>query len=774
MSRDTDGGIEACRLLLLGTRYQDAKSLIEELVEKGEGAVLQEALILQAECRYKEGDYESAIRSLHESLRIAEERGDEEAQLQALVQSGRIYMTLNRHDLALQSLTRAVPVATTPFGRISLISAVADVYARAGCLTKAEELSDLAILWIQQAEMMADSVVLEQEQRLLAERRLVVVRLAEAQGQYHRMLYFVKWIEDDARRGQDTLALASGAGRAPPSRQVPEALAALTDLFAGRAFMGLMELDEARARLTRARDRASEWGDVAVEVKAAAALGRLALRIGRFEDAIRHLADAAEQADRWLAVLEVEEFRVGLRSGLEEFYGDLVAAAVYSGDDDLVWRSIDRARAREFLASLQTASQPLELGGATFRKLKQLTQRIGALSEELHSPGHGRDSLGRIREERRSLLDEKMRLLGELRRRPSQSRHLEAVDPQPASVDALQRSLGDGTALVEYFFSPLNLSIAVVVADGVVSTIDLGIHPQAIRRRVQRFRTAVGTFPKTSKDDSWRILGLELYNALWAPLTDIVGGRDRVCIVPHSSVLELPFAALCSQERLLIQQTEVVYAPSASILAVLGHGRTRAIERVAVVSNPLPDGSWALPATEREADAILRTGFEFVSLQGRQATPRSVIEAARSVDALHLACHAEFDPERPLLSGLLLANESDEVAKLEAHSIYGIEMAARMVVLSACETGRFESEPASELQGLVRAFMIAGANTVIGSQWIVDDPATAAVMASFYEALAAGEKPGAALRSAELSLASNPRYEHPFYWAPFCLYGDWR
>ena len=60
------------------------------------------------------------------------------------------------------------------------------------------------------------------------------------------------------------------------------------------------------------------------------------------------------------------------------------------------------------------------------------------------------------------------------------------------------------------------------------------------------------------------------------------------------------------------------------------------------------------------------------------------------------------------------------------------------------------------------------------SEWKVNDASTAELMKQFYTHLKAGEGKGAALRKAATELREDPKYRHPYYWAPFVLFGDWR
>ncbi len=765
MSATTDSRFEECQQLLAEAQYQQAMPLADRLVATKDGTQLIEALYLQAQSRRGGGHYGEAIQALCQRRKVAHELGDATAQAWSLINLGRLYLLLNRYELALESLTEAIRLPSTLQADIALLSALADVYAQVGALGHAEWLCDQALMLLQDAFNSGHLAWGADATQSMAERRLAVARLAEAQGQYQRALYVLEGIEIDATY----LIPYDVPDQALLIRQNATALAPLVDMLAGRAHLNLGELQNAEERLAQARDTAQQRGDVAIEVEATAELGRIRLQEGNLAEAVAQLAAAVDQAERWLTYFEVEEFRSGLRRRLAKTYADLVVVAARAGNGELSWQTIERARAREFLASLRTTKNTFQQIGPDTRRIEELTQRIGALSGRLLEVERGSSLFGRLREERKALLDEKVRYLQKLQRLP---RRLALVDTAVVSSDRLAGFLGNDTAFVEYFFTPEQV-LGVLIVDGSLHLIELKVHPNAVTRRVQRFLRVVGKFPSRSGDDSWRALASQLYNALWAPLMPHIGHKPRVCVVPHSALLELPFITLGADEPLL-KQTEIVYAPSGSILTVVGNKPVLDLQRVGVFANPLPEGRWSLPSTEQEAKAIAQTSLEVTSRCGSEATLSSVINAARSVDVLHLACHAEFDPERPLLSALLLASEEGEPEKLEAHTIYGAEVTAKLVVLSACETGRFEHELTGELQGLVRAFMIAGASAVIGSQWIVDDPATARLMASLYEALAAEERPGAALRSAQLSVSSDPHYAHPYFWAAFGLYGNWR
>jgi CHAT domain-containing protein len=155
-----------------------------------------------------------------------------------------------------------------------------------------------------------------------------------------------------------------------------------------------------------------------------------------------------------------------------------------------------------------------------------------------------------------------------------------------------------------------------------------------------------------------------------------------------------------------------------------------------------------------------------VRLTGEQATRDQLRRHAPQADLLHIACHGRFRSDNPYFSALHLAD-----GWMTVHDAYELRLACTLVTLSACETGISAVAPGDDLVGLARGFLLAGAPSLLVSLWMVDDAATAELMASFYRSLLAGARPAAALRAAQCELlASRP---HPFFWAPFVLIGRW-
>lgn len=118
--------------------------------------------------------------------------------------------------------------------------------------------------------------------------------------------------------------------------------------------------------------------------------------------------------------------------------------------------------------------------------------------------------------------------------------------------------------------------------------------------------------------------------------------------------------------------------------------------------------------------------------------------------------------------GRLLVPGGGEDGRLEVREVFGLDMHARLVVLSACETGLGKLSRGDELVGLQRAFLYAGTPAVVTTLWKVDDKATFELVRSFYTRLE-GTGPVEALRQAQVETMR--AFPHPYAWAAFGLSG---
>ncbi len=205
-----------------------------------------------------------------------------------------------------------------------------------------------------------------------------------------------------------------------------------------------------------------------------------------------------------------------------------------------------------------------------------------------------------------------------------------------------------------------------------------------------------------------------------------------------------------------------------------------------------------LGGTAQEARAIGKIFPNATFLTKKQATVTAVklIAAPR---ILHIATHGFFlengdtntptairglaansKAENPLLhSGLALAganrrNQTGDDGILTALEASGLNLwGTKLVVLSACDTGLGEVKTGEGVYGLRRAFVLAGAESLVMSLWSVSDYATRELMTNYYKNLKQGIGRGAALRQVQLEMLKKNGRRHPFYWAGFIQSGEW-
>jgi CHAT domain-containing protein len=237
--------------------------------------------------------------------------------------------------------------------------------------------------------------------------------------------------------------------------------------------------------------------------------------------------------------------------------------------------------------------------------------------------------------------------------------------------------------------------------------------------------------------------------------------------VPHGPLHYLPFHALHDGQRYVLEEVEISYLPGASFLRYCQEAESESEGLLAIGHSY----SGRLPHAVYEAQSVAALLGGRVLLEDQAA----VGELARLMPqyrAVHLAAHGDFRPDNPLFSGLSLSG-----GWLTTLDIFGLRLDASLVTLSACQTGRNVVGGGDELLGLMRAFLCAGAASLVLSLWAVEDQSTAQLMVAFYRRLAEGWNKEAALRAAQLALLRGengselPGSDHPYFWAPFFLVG---
>jgi len=269
----------------------------------------------------------------------------------------------------------------------------------------------------------------------------------------------------------------------------------------------------------------------------------------------------------------------------------------------------------------------------------------------------------------------------------------------------------------------------------------------------------------------------KLYDLLISPAIPLLpSSAGHLTIVPYGPLHQLPFHALYDGSRFLIEDYQMNYLPASSLLVHLGmqndkqNGDSASAEISA--AHPLvlaysDDGHLLRVHDEARTIASLLDGRCYLE---KEATIARLIQQASSSPIIHLATHGQSRLDAPNFSYVRLAD-----GQLNAIDAFSLDLQkCELVTLSGCETGLALSGGGDEQLGLSRAFLAAGATSLVISLWPVEDNATNELMQRFYQHLLQGESKVQALRTAQCSLLhqTESMYVHPYFWAAFRLVGD--
>lgn len=559
-------------------------------------------------------------------------------------------------------------------------------------------------------------------------------------------------------------------------------------LSLGDFYERLGKASEARALYLRALPLARGSSVPRIESALELALARLDWRQKRLGEALERLEDLSSAGDSWGERVFLEE-RNDL---LIDVLADLHVQDPGAGYDSRAFAVCESNRARSLHALAKRAGSrpdPKELARLD-EASRQVRSRLPARTDI--SWNHGGDDLGYA-------LDRFWRS------RP-------APPPSPLSLEEVQEKfLDEETLLLEYHLGETRSLLWAVSRQE--SRLVFLEGRATIEDAAEVLRKAIDDAPHAIARSRYDVAAERLSRLLLQPVADRLD-KKRLVVVAPGSLRSIPFHALphpASPAVPLAETHEVVSEPSITLLAALRERKRShqpASRLLAVVADPVfgddderlsrkkgvlpPSGTSRTHASERferlahtghEASAILEmAGFgPKLAARGFDAN-RNLVMGGSLYDyqILHFATHGEYDDRFPELSSLILSQLDASGRKIEgrlrAFEIFGLDLRADLVVLSACRTAWNEGERGEgRAAGLAQGFLHAGAPRVVVSLWEVDDRATTALMKHFYGGiLDLGLSPAEALRRAQLRIRREKDWQSPYYWAGFVLQGDWQ
>jgi len=306
---------------------------------------------------------------------------------------------------------------------------------------------------------------------------------------------------------------------------------------------------------------------------------------------------------------------------------------------------------------------------------------------------------------------------------------------------------------------------------GVTRTAVAANRPE-IERLVSAFNQAVAHGDLSAFQNT----GRALTRILVTPIAKLSEIGDTLVFVRDPAFGRLPFGALMSENKhYLIEDHAVVVTPSISSYLRALHTRTTTSGALLSVGNSLAFERSAsltpLPAAESEAKEIASMYPSKALLFGADATKERVIGALPYCDAAHFAVHANAGLGEAMPPHLILARTADDEGKLTASEIAALPLSGvRTVVLAGCRTAISSPGPTAGTHTLVDAFLDAGAGSVVGTLWEIEDVPTREMSVMFHRELRKGSTPAEALRMTQVEMirhAISPRV-----WAALQLYGS--
>lgn len=355
---------------------------------------------------------------------------------------------------------------------------------------------------------------------------------------------------------------------------------------------------------------------------------------------------------------------------------------------------------------------------------------------------------------------------------------------QPVTLKTIQRHLGPAELVIEYVLAEPR-SYALAITSSGVHQYELS-SKSLIETQVSQYRDAIRN-RKTNY-----LLAQTLFNELLAPVSEYQN-KATIIVVPDGELHLLPFSALMDGNQYAIIDHTFSTTSSSTVLSLLRDREKTTLADpfqyvgvaawtqagnqksflLRIISAPEIEQLQPLPESKQEVETIAHD-FPLSStvLLGADATVRRFEHLPLDqYRVLHLALHGYADLQYPDRSALVFAPERDgfDNGHLEVREIRRLHLNARLVTLSACDTG---VGPVGEagVANLVNAFIEAGAESVVSTLWTIEDQATVHLMTTFYGSLAKHDSKVESLRNAQLDLLRSNL--PPYYWAGFEMVGD--
>lgn len=447
---------------------------------------------------------------------------------------------------------------------------------------------------------------------------------------------------------------------------------------------------------------------------------------------------------------------------------ELAAAAAYKAQRwDLLLAITELLKAKSALRSRLTPTAATAADGDVDSRLRDVDATLAAARPDP--------------EMQRELLEQRRWLV--TARAIARARSAATALPE-VSVAAVQQALRPDEAAVSWFWAAPEILIALAITAEAMRPALIRLDPSAQAQLADYLATLRGLsgpapdYARLIPRLAGRVAGLGDV-LLPAELRAAVGAKSHLVLCPHRTLHLFPFHALSWTDggvtQPLATRFAVGYVPNLSSLLVGWNGRSAGPVLALGVARCADPRLPPLPNAEAEAAAVAAAhGAAGHLVVGATKAQFAALPLA-DYRCLHLATHgssvlAGEAIDDPLQSQLEFADGA-----LSGWDLAGLRLQAELVVLAACHSGQravagrgLDRLPGDDIFGLQAVLFDAGAGSVLGTLWPVEDATAHAILVDFHRAYAGGATPEAALQAAVVAHLADPRRRKGvFYWAPF-------
>jgi CHAT domain-containing protein len=556
-------------------------------------------------------------------------------------------------------------------------------------------------------------------------------------------------------------------------------------------------------------------------------LARNALSRAQRREAIAHLEGAVEAVETVSGNIKVDLYKTGFLEDKIQVFDELIAL-LGPIDPAKAFYYAERRRARAFLESSQragllTSSPPDDLRRRKETIEARLVGKQRALLEQFSMPAAKRNPglIQSLQGDLKEIREEHTQLIKTIERETYTGAGA-GPEVAPVTANQVQRDvLKPGQALLEYVVRDRETFLFLVTQRVCkfyrlpIARHDLAVQIEKLQLPFTQLREGRTDLLHLSYDVQ---LSHELYRVLFQPIESTVQADSKIIVVPDDVLNYLPFESLARSGGIgsaatglpfaeyrdvdwLLKRFTFVYALSATSLRLrlgqpgsaprqllaFGNPAVRSTRQNDIERAVLRGSSGEafpefppLPQAARESKRVgeLMSGkLQAKIFLGEQATESEYMKEAPSADYVHFAVHSLINQEQPYYSALVLTPDRHSDGLLQTYEIVNTRLHSRLVTLSGCETALGKLRKGEGMLGLQRAFLQAGAESVVVSLWSVED-STADFMEGFYRNIRNSQELPVALRNAKLQYLEGTldvgtgqrvSLSHPFFWAPFVL-----